>query len=154
SGRRTTDQLTSLSPWGNSGTCSARSRAHRRTGPLSAVSPRRLARTSGRNIPAPYRTNTEAIASYQQAIRLKPGYADAHNNLGTVLARHGRLDEAMSSYHQALHLKSDYPDVHNNLGLALARQGRLDEAVVSYQQALRLKPDSAEAHSNLGNALQ
>ena len=34
----------------------------------------------------------EAIASYQQALRLKPDFAEAHNNLGNVLQRQGKLD--------------------------------------------------------------
>ena len=34
-----------------------------------------------------------AIAEYKEALRLNPRDAQAHNNLGNVLAEQGRLDE-------------------------------------------------------------
>ena len=34
----------------------------------------------------------EAIGQFQEAIRLKPDYADAHNNLGNALSRKGQMD--------------------------------------------------------------
>ncbi len=65
----------------------------------------------------------EAAASYRQALRLKPDYAEAHNNLGVVLKELGQLDEAVASYQQALRLKPDYAQAHNNLGIALHGAG-------------------------------
>ena len=63
----------------------------------------------------------EAIASYRQAVRLKPDYAEAYNNLGNALKDQGKLEEAIASYQQALRLKPDYAEAHNNLGNALTR---------------------------------
>src|SRR5262249_5949522 len=40
----------------------------------------------------------EAIVEYREAIRLDPGYAEAHCNLGSVLQRQGRLREALREY--------------------------------------------------------
>ena len=40
----------------------------------------------------------EAIRQYQEAIRLKPDYAEAHNNLGNALAEKGQMDEAIRQY--------------------------------------------------------
>ena len=42
------------------------------------------------------------MASYRQALRLKPADAEAHNNLGNALRDQGKLDEAIASYQQAL----------------------------------------------------
>jgi len=94
------------------------------------------------------------VASYRQALRLKPNNAGAHNNLGVALKNQGKFKEAVASFQQALRIKPNYPEAHDNLGNALKKQGKLDEAVASHQQALRLKPDFAEAHNNLGNALR
>ncbi len=39
----------------------------------------------------------EAAAEFQQAIALKPDYADAHTGLGFVLAWQGKLEPAVAS---------------------------------------------------------
>jgi len=61
----------------------------------------------------------EAIACYNQAIALKPDFAEAHSNLGNVLKELGRLDEALTSYNQAIALKPDFAEVYINLGFAI-----------------------------------
>jgi len=96
----------------------------------------------------------EAIASYRQAIALKPNYPEAYSNLGNTLRDHGQLDQAISAYRQAITLKSNYPEAHNNLGNALGDQGQLEEAIAAYRQAIALRPNYPEAYSNLGNALR
>ena len=39
-----------------------------------------------------------AIAQYETAERIQPGYAEAHNNLGNALSRAGRIPEAIAQY--------------------------------------------------------
>jgi tetratricopeptide (TPR) repeat protein len=97
----------------------------------------------------------DAIAQYEQALRLQPGFAEAHSNLADALARiPGRMNDAVAQYEEALRLKPDYAQAHNNLGAALARiPGRMNDAIAQYEEALRLKPDYAETHNNLGLAL-
>jgi len=96
----------------------------------------------------------EAITNFQQALQIKPDYAEAHYNLGNTLLQKGKVDEAISHYQQALLIKPDYANAHNNLGTALFQKGKVDEAISHYQQALLIKPDYANAHNNLGNALR
>ncbi|MGA3163184.1 MAG: tetratricopeptide repeat protein [Verrucomicrobiota bacterium] len=95
----------------------------------------------------------EAINQYQEAIRLKPDYAEAYNNLGTAFQKKGQIDEAINQYQKAIRLTPDYADAHYNLGNALGRKGQVDEAISQFQEAIRLKPDYADAHYNLGIAL-
>ena len=92
--------------------------------------------------------------AWQQAARLKPDYAEAHNNLGGTLREQGKFEEAAASLQQALRLEPDFAEAHTNLGNVLREQGKLEEAAASLQKALRLKPDFAEAHNNLGIVLQ
>ncbi len=77
----------------------------------------------------------------------------AHNNLGTTLARQGRLEEAVAHLQEALRLQPDYSGIHNNLGTALAKQGQFDEALPHLREAVRLAPTDAGAHCNLADAL-
>jgi tetratricopeptide (TPR) repeat protein len=95
----------------------------------------------------------EAISQYQEAIRLKPDYAEAISKLGTALGEEGRIDEAISQLQEAIRLKPNYADAYNSLGTALCEKGRIDEAIRQYQEAIRLKPDYAEACYNLGTGL-
>ena len=95
----------------------------------------------------------EAIAQYEQALRLKPDSAGTHNNLGIALFQQGRVPEAIAQYEQALQIKPDYAEAHNNLGAALLHQGRVTEAITHYEQAVQIRPDHARAHNNLGVAL-
>src|SRR5437764_251642 len=73
-----------------------------------------------------------AALCYCQAPRLKPGYAEAHNNLGYALQKQGKLEEALPCYHRALDIKPDFPEAHNNLGNAFLEQGKLEEAAACY----------------------
>jgi hypothetical protein len=86
-------------------------------------------------------------------VRLKPGYAEAHNSLGIALAALGDPGAAAASYRRAVEIRPDYAEAQSNLGNVLKDQGKLEEAVASYRRALELKPNFADAHSNLGVAL-
>jgi len=91
----------------------------------------------------------EAIEQFEQALKIKPDYADAHNNLGSAFVNTGQLPEAIKQFEQSLKIDSSIPWVHDNLGVALMRSGRLPEAIEQFEQALRLEPDYANARRNL-----
>jgi tetratricopeptide (TPR) repeat protein len=95
----------------------------------------------------------EAIAHYQEALRIKPDDFEARYNLANALAKQGRLEEAVSQYADILQTQPDAAAVHNNMGIALSQLGRTDEAVDHFREALRIKPDFQDAGSNLETAL-
>ena len=96
----------------------------------------------------------EAIAQFQEVLKLKPDLAEAHGNLGNVLSKiPGRLSEAIAEYNESLRLKPDFVRARINFANALEDEGRIAEAVEQDEEALKLRPDSALAHSNLGSAL-
>jgi tetratricopeptide (TPR) repeat protein len=101
----------------------------------------------------PGRTD-EAIAQLAEAVRLRPGYFKAQNNLGDALQSEGRILEAVPHFEEALRVNPGLAEAHNNLGNALRALGRTQDAIAHYEQALRLRPGYVEAHNNLGVALE
>ena len=60
----------------------------------------------------------KAIASYKEATRLNPDYAEAHFNLGNTYFRQGELDKAIASYKEVIRIDPNYEKAHYNLGVA------------------------------------
>ena len=96
----------------------------------------------------------DAIAQFQESLRIRPDYAQARTDLGNALSKlPGRSAEAIAQYQAAVAMMPASPIPHNDLGNALVKAGRTQAAIAEYQAALRIKPDYAEAHNNLGKAL-
>jgi predicted O-linked N-acetylglucosamine transferase (SPINDLY family) len=93
----------------------------------------------------------DAVLSYQRALKLQPGIAQAHNNLGVALRSLGRNKEALTSFRRAIELEPDSASAHTNLGITYKDLGRLEKAAASYRRATELDPALVEAHLNLGN---
>lgn len=94
----------------------------------------------------------EAIAVYQNVIKMKPDYTRAYNNLGAVYATLGRHAEAAAVYEQALAVDPKFAEARYHLALAREAQGRLDEAIAAYEGAVAGLPDMAPAALGLGRA--
>ncbi|MGH9142766.1 MAG: tetratricopeptide repeat protein [Vicinamibacterales bacterium] len=95
----------------------------------------------------------QAIAEFQQSLRLNPASAPTHYNLGFALSARGRRDEAMTAFEDALKIDPDYAQAHNNLGALLQVSGHADAALEHYRRAAALRPDNVESHTNLGQLL-
>jgi protein O-mannosyl-transferase len=95
----------------------------------------------------------EALAQFDEALRLRPKLADAHYNRGLVLAMQNQPAEAQRELEVALHLEPDNSRTRRTLGLLLGRQGKLTDAVEQLQIAVRLAGDDAEARNALGTVL-
>jgi tetratricopeptide (TPR) repeat protein len=93
------------------------------------------------------------ISIDEQVFKIKPDFAEAHNELGNALIKLGKLDAAVTSYRRALSLRPDMAEVHNNLGWALRKQGRLEEAEAACRRAIEITPNYAKAHFSLGKIL-
>jgi len=64
----------------------------------------------------------DAVAHCEEALRLKPDFAQAHNNLANVLAKlPGRMSEALAHFEEALRLDPNYVEAHSNFANALAK---------------------------------
>jgi Flp pilus assembly protein TadD len=65
----------------------------------------------------------ECVTASHEALRLRPTYAEAYNNIGACSASLGKWDDAIRNAQEALRLKPDYPLAKNNL--AWAQQQKL-----------------------------
>jgi tetratricopeptide (TPR) repeat protein len=98
----------------------------------------------------------KAVECYRAALRIKPDYADAHDNLGVALMQiRGGSAEAIGEFEEALRAKPDLAAAHSNLAVALMQDpSRFAEALPHLRAALRIEPESTLAHSNMGAFLQ
>ena len=67
------------------------------------------------------RKTEEAISHYKKAIKLKPGSAISHYNLGNALLVERKTEEGIFHYRMAIKLKPDFADARHNLKIALRR---------------------------------
>lgn len=95
----------------------------------------------------------KAIASYQQALRGKPDWAEAYYALGFTFQNLYQLEEALASYYEALRLHLDSAEIYYNVGFTLHCLGKFDEALINYHQALRLQPQMVTAYLGIGCVL-
>ena len=95
----------------------------------------------------------EAIAEYREAIRLKPDYAVAHDNLGARPATRGSWTRRSPNTARPSGSSPTSPDCPQQPRHCLSAQGKLDEAMAEYREASGSSPTYAEAHNNLGIAL-
>ncbi len=90
----------------------------------------------------------EAIAALRKLLTREPGLFDARWELGTTLARLGRLEPAAEAFHAAMDVSPQMaPLVAVSLGQVEVRLGRLDAAETHAR--LGLEADPARAHEIL-----
>ncbi|MGH8850066.1 MAG: tetratricopeptide repeat protein [Casimicrobiaceae bacterium] len=94
----------------------------------------------------------DALANYRGALKRSPALAEAHHNVGVLLARKGELAAAERSLGEAARLKPSWTQAHLALGHLYFRQKRFAEAERAFGRAAMLAPDSVEALFNLATA--
>ena len=91
----------------------------------------------------------DALANYRGALKRSPALAEAHYNVGVLLARKGDLDGAERSLDRALRLKPSWAQAYLALGHLYFRQARYADAERSFGCAATHEPASIEALFNL-----
>ncbi len=64
----------------------------------------------------------QCIDEAREALKLKPDYAEAYNNIAAGYMQLGNWDEAIKNAQEALRLKPDFALARNNLNLVLERK--------------------------------
>ncbi len=90
----------------------------------------------------------EALAGFDQVLRLDPGHTFAWNNRGICLEATGRLEESLRALDQAVTLDPGFADAWANRAKTLARLGQVDDALADCDRALALNPEHGGALMN------
>ena len=83
--------------------------------------------------------NREAIAQYQEVLKLTPNSVAALNNLATLYQME-KDSRALATAEQALKLAPDNPGIQDTLGWILVEQGQLPRAVELLRKATAKAP--------------
>ena len=83
----------------------------------------------------------EAISHLEQALQIRPDYADAANDLGYALLTAGRVNESIAILKKVEACFPANAATQVQLGHALLAKGLLDEAIAHGRKALELKPE-------------
>ena len=96
-------------------------------------------------------SSEEVLAEFREALRLQPKNAEAHNNIGLVLAQTGEDEKAVAEFRDAIAIRSGYADAHANLGAALMLSD-VEQAIGELEKAISLDPTLVTAQFNLAEA--
>lgn len=97
------------------------------------------------------KAHDKAVACFSEAIRKKPDYAPAHNNLGNAWAELGEIQKGLESYKAALSFQPENAGTWINLGKLHVEEQQFKKAVSAFQKAISINPGFSEAYNNLGN---
>lgn len=88
---------------------------------------------------------------FEQAIRIKPDYAEAYNALGNFFHQKNELNQAQGYYKQAVSIRPNYLDALVNLGTIALKLENSTEAQHYFEQIVAFYPSHAAANFQLGN---
>jgi lipoprotein NlpI len=94
----------------------------------------------------------QAIKDFDEAIRIKPEYAEAYYNRGLAHKALGNAGQAIADYSRAISIKPNMAEAYNNRGNAYGESGDCNLALMDFNAALEINPSFAEAYMNRGNA--
>ncbi len=93
----------------------------------------------------------EAIALLRRSVKLNPGAAGSHHDLGFALLAAGQAQQAIEPFTAALGIDPKLATAHRYLAYIFDGLGQQATAMGHYQSAVALKPDLVEAQLRLGD---
>ena len=96
----------------------------------------------------------EAIADYDQAIKLDPNNPSPYIGRGKALSDLKRHYEAIADYNKAIKLDQSDPMPYIGRGIVLRNLERYEEAIADYNKAIKLDPSDPLPYNGRGNVLR
>lgn len=93
----------------------------------------------------------EAEQDLAAALRIMPDYADAHDNMGSLLYRRGDFQKAVDAYTRAITLQPDFADAIFNRGMAYRKLFNYEAAFDDFQKAAALTPTTSNKTVDAGS---
>lgn len=94
----------------------------------------------------------EALADFNEAIRLDPANASAYANRGYTYLALGHIEQADSNFDKAITLEPGFAKAYVGRGSALNELGSCKEALAEFDKALELEPNNVQALIGRGDA--
>ncbi len=98
--------------------------------------------------------HAEAIASYEQAVRISPEDEGSWLSMAQSQIELGQPERAIRTYQQVLHYRPESAQAYLGLAELYQRQGQADLAISNYRESVRYEPDGAQAWYGLAVAYQ
>ncbi|MBN2241803.1 MAG: VWA domain-containing protein [Acidobacteria bacterium] len=95
----------------------------------------------------------QAVAAYQEAVRLQPEDAESHYMLGIIRATND-VESAIGDFREAVRLNPENAKYHFDLGRALAQIEDFESSIEAFREASRLDPRDGESLASLGIVLE
>lgn len=92
----------------------------------------------------------KAIEYLNDAIKLKPDYAEAFNNRGIAYFDLGQYERAIEDYSESIRIKPDEGSAYHNRGNAYHKLGQYERALEDFNEAIRLRPQLTAAYLGRG----
>ena len=81
---------------------------------------------------------TEALSAYNQALALKPDYAEVYYNRGNVKLAQDQRKAALEDYNQAIRLKPNFAEAYYDRGFVQVNLRNIKAAQADFQIVLKL----------------
>ena len=93
----------------------------------------------------------QALAIYEEGIKLFPGYYQLYFNKGITLAGIKKTEEAIHCFQESIVLNPKHASSHNGIANLLMYKKKRIPALLAYSRFLVLEPNGKRAKANLGS---
>ncbi|MDI6741883.1 MAG: tetratricopeptide repeat protein [Smithella sp.] len=90
----------------------------------------------------------EAIAHFDEAIRINPEFISAYNHRGIVYAKTGHRQKALENFNTAIRMKPRDANAYRNRATLYGEMGEYHSAIEDMNMAIEIEPHGADSYYN------